>query len=49
MKKELVTAGFVLFSLTVPLKASAADFNQFVIFGDSASPRAALLSRTFFQ
>ncbi|MBW4633405.1 MAG: SGNH/GDSL hydrolase family protein [Iphinoe sp. HA4291-MV1] len=37
MKKELVTAGFVLFSLTLPLKALASDFSQFFIFGDSLS------------
>jgi phospholipase/lecithinase/hemolysin len=36
MKKELLTAGFFLFSLTLPLKASAA-FSQFNVFGDSLS------------
>jgi phospholipase/lecithinase/hemolysin len=37
MKKELLTAGFVFFSLTLPLKASAAAFSQFNVFGDSLS------------
>jgi hypothetical protein len=46
MKKELVTAGFVLFSLTVPLKASAADFSQFVVFGDSLSDTGNLFNVT---
>ncbi|MUG96337.1 PEP-CTERM sorting domain-containing protein [Scytonema sp. UIC 10036] len=36
MKKEILTAGFVLFSLSLPLKASAA-FSQFNVFGDSLS------------
>lgn len=46
MKKELVTAGFVLFSLSVPLKASAADFSQFVVFGDSLSDTGNLFNAT---
>ncbi|BAZ26532.1 GDSL family lipase [Kalymmatonema gypsitolerans NIES-4073] len=46
MKKELVTAGFVLLSLTVPLKASAADFSQFVVFGDSLSDTGNLFNVT---
>ncbi|WP_414589533.1 SGNH/GDSL hydrolase family protein [Scytonema sp. PCC 10023] len=43
MKKELVAAGFVLFSLFVlfsfmlPLNASAANFSQIFVFGDSFS------------
>ncbi|MBW4593867.1 MAG: SGNH/GDSL hydrolase family protein [Brasilonema angustatum HA4187-MV1] len=37
MKKELVTAGFVFLSLSLPLKASAAGFSQFNVFGDSLS------------
>ncbi|KAB8330575.1 SGNH/GDSL hydrolase family protein [Scytonema tolypothrichoides VB-61278] len=37
MKKQLMTAGFVLFGLTLPLKASAAGFSQFNLFGDSLS------------
>ncbi|ARV60306.1 GDSL family lipase [Nostocales cyanobacterium HT-58-2] len=37
MKKEIVTAGFLLLSLTLPLKASAAIFSQFNVFGDSLS------------
>ncbi|KAF3886353.1 MULTISPECIES: SGNH/GDSL hydrolase family protein [Nostocales] len=36
MKKELLTAGLVFVSLSVPLKASAA-FSQFNVFGDSLS------------
>ncbi|KAB8319327.1 SGNH/GDSL hydrolase family protein [Tolypothrix campylonemoides VB511288] len=46
MKKELVTAGFALLSLTVPLKASAADFSQFVVFGDSLSDTGNLFNVT---
>ena len=37
MKKQLVTAGFVLFSLIFPQKASAAIFSQIYTFGDSLS------------
>jgi phospholipase/lecithinase/hemolysin len=37
MKKELVAAGLLLSSLLSPLKASAADFSQFFVFGDSLS------------
>jgi phospholipase/lecithinase/hemolysin len=37
MKKELLTAGLFLFSLILPLKASASGFSQFVVFGDSLS------------
>lgn len=37
MKKELVATGFFLFSVMSPLKALAADFTQFYIFGDSLS------------
>lgn len=37
MKKQLMTAGFVLFCLTLPFKASAAGFSQFNVFGDSLS------------
>jgi len=37
MKKELVAAGFVLFSFMLPLKASAASFSKLYVFGDSLS------------
>lgn len=46
MKKQLVTAGLVLFSLTVPLKALAADFSQFFVFGDSLSDTGNLFKVT---
>ncbi len=35
MKKPLLTAGFILFSLILPIKASAASFTQIYAFGDS--------------
>ncbi|MGM3307246.1 SGNH/GDSL hydrolase family protein [Anabaena sp. WFMT] len=35
MKKQVVAAGFVLFSFMLPLKASAATFSQIIAFGDS--------------
>jgi phospholipase/lecithinase/hemolysin len=37
MQKELVTAGFILFSLMLPLKATAASFSKIYTFGDSLS------------
>lgn len=37
MKKQLVTAGFVLFSVILPLKASAVQFSGIYAFGDSLS------------
>jgi len=37
MKKELVAAGFVLFSLMLPFRAKAANFDKFYVFGDSLS------------
>ncbi len=37
MKKQLVVAGFILFSITLPLKASAATFTKLFVFGDSLS------------
>lgn len=36
MKKQLVAAGFILFSLSLPIKASAA-IDQLYVFGDSLS------------
>ncbi|MDP5016645.1 SGNH/GDSL hydrolase family protein [Anabaena sp. UHCC 0187] len=35
MKKQLLTAGFVLLSFMLPVKASAANFTQIYAFGDS--------------
>ncbi|AFZ57981.1 SGNH/GDSL hydrolase family protein [Anabaena cylindrica FACHB-243] len=35
MKKQVVAAGFVIFSFMLPLKASAASFSQIIAFGDS--------------
>jgi phospholipase/lecithinase/hemolysin len=35
MKKQVVAAGFFLFSLISPVKTLAADFTQFFVFGDS--------------
>ncbi len=35
MKKQLLTAGFVLLSFMLPVKASAANFTQVYVFGDS--------------
>ncbi len=37
MKQQLVAAGFVLFSCMLPFKASAANFDQLDVFGDSLS------------
>jgi phospholipase/lecithinase/hemolysin len=37
MKKQIVATGFVLFSFMLPLKATAATFNQLFVFGDSLS------------
>ena len=37
MKKQLVVAGFILFSITLPPKASAATFTKLFVFGDSLS------------
>lgn len=37
MKKQLVAAGFVLFSFMLPPKATAANFSGLYVFGDSLS------------
>jgi phospholipase/lecithinase/hemolysin len=37
MKKTLMAAGFVLFSFMLPLKVSAASFDNIYVFGDSLS------------
>ncbi|MDF5725850.1 MAG: SGNH/GDSL hydrolase family protein [Rhizonema sp. PD37] len=37
MKQLLIAAGFVIFSCTLPFKASAANFDQLDVFGDSLS------------
>ncbi|MGH8001622.1 MAG: SGNH/GDSL hydrolase family protein [Brasilonema sp.] len=46
MRKELLTAGFVFLSLTSPLKASASEFSQFFIFGDSLSDTGNVFNAT---
>ena len=35
MKQELIAAGFFLFSFMLPLRATAANFSQIYVFGDS--------------
>jgi phospholipase/lecithinase/hemolysin len=37
MKKQLAAAGFILLSISLPLKASAATFSKLFVFGDSLS------------
>lgn len=37
MHKQILTTGFVLFSFMLPLKATAANFKEIYIFGDSLS------------
>ncbi|MBR8835971.1 MAG: PEP-CTERM sorting domain-containing protein [Stigonema ocellatum SAG 48.90 = DSM 106950] len=37
MKKEILAAGCLLFSFMLPLRASAANFDKFYVFGDSLS------------
>lgn len=37
MKKQILATGFVLFSFTLPFKATAAVFSQIYVFGDSLS------------
>jgi phospholipase/lecithinase/hemolysin len=46
MKKELVAAGFVFFSFMLPLKASAANFSQMYVFGDSLSDQGNVFNAT---
>lgn len=49
MKKELIAAGLVIFSLILPLKASAASFAKFFVFGDSLSDTGNLYNATSKQ
>lgn len=46
MKKQIVAAGFVLFSFMLPLKASAANFSNFYVFGDSLSDTGNIFNLT---
>ncbi len=46
MKKEIVTAGFVLFSVILPLKAYAVTFDKFFVFGDSLSDQGNAFNAT---
>ncbi|MEH2193042.1 MAG: SGNH/GDSL hydrolase family protein [Nostoc sp.] len=46
MKKQAVAAGFVLLSFMLPLKASAANFSKFYVFGDSLSDTGNVFAAT---
>ncbi|MEH2286656.1 SGNH/GDSL hydrolase family protein [Nostoc sp.] len=46
MKKQAVAAGFVLLSLMLPLRVSAASFNKFYVFGDSLSDTGNVFTAT---
>ncbi|MEM6404183.1 MAG: SGNH/GDSL hydrolase family protein [Cyanobacteria bacterium P01_D01_bin.116] len=46
MKKALTTAGFVLFSFMLPMKAMASNFSQFYVFGDSLSDTGNIFTAT---
>ncbi|ODH01181.1 GDSL family lipase [Nostoc sp. KVJ20] len=46
MKKQAVAAGFVLLSFMLPLKASAASFTNFYVFGDSLSDTGNVFAAT---
>ncbi len=46
MKKQAVAAGFVLLSFMLPLKASAAIFTNFYVFGDSLSDTGNVFTAT---
>jgi phospholipase/lecithinase/hemolysin len=46
MKKQAVAAGFVLLSFILPLKASAASFSKFYVFGDSLSDTGNVFAAT---
>ncbi|WP_373530509.1 SGNH/GDSL hydrolase family protein [Nostoc sp.] len=46
MKKQAVVAGFVLLSFTLPLKATAASFTKFYVFGDSLSDTGNVFTAT---
>jgi phospholipase/lecithinase/hemolysin len=46
MKKQFVTAGFVLFCFMLPLKANAAQFGGMYVFGDSLSDTGNIFNAT---
>ncbi|OYE04792.1 SGNH/GDSL hydrolase family protein [Nostoc sp. 'Peltigera membranacea cyanobiont' 232] len=46
MKKQAIAAGFVLLSFMLPLKASAASFSKFYVFGDSLSDTGNVFAAT---
>ncbi|WP_392534905.1 SGNH/GDSL hydrolase family protein [Nostoc sp. C117] len=46
MKKQVVAAGFVLFSFMLSPKASAASFSNFFVFGDSLSDTGNVFAAT---
>ncbi|WP_392481158.1 SGNH/GDSL hydrolase family protein [Nostoc sp. C110] len=46
MKKQAVAAGFVLLSFMLPVKASAASFSKFYVFGDSLSDTGNVFAAT---
>ncbi|MGF1932931.1 MAG: SGNH/GDSL hydrolase family protein [Nostoc sp. ChiQUE02] len=46
MKKQALAAGFVLFSFMLPLKANAASFTKFYVFGDSLSDTGNVFAAT---
>ncbi|MEJ6483963.1 SGNH/GDSL hydrolase family protein [Nostoc punctiforme UO1] len=46
MKKQAVAVGFVLLSFMLPLKASAASFSKFYVFGDSLSDTGNVFAAT---
>ncbi len=37
MKQQILTIGFVMLSFLLPLRATAANFSQIYVFGDSLS------------
>jgi phospholipase/lecithinase/hemolysin len=46
MKKQVVAAGFILFSFMLPAKATAANFSKFYVFGDSLSDTGNVFTAT---
>ncbi|MBD2535674.1 SGNH/GDSL hydrolase family protein [Nostoc flagelliforme FACHB-838] len=46
MKKQAVAVGFVLFSFMLPTKASAVNFDQLYVFGDSLSDTGNIYNAT---
>lgn len=49
MKKPILTTGFIVFSLIMPLKATAATFSGIYTFGDSLSDVNNVFNHTFQQ